>query len=118
MPFTIWQLVPAYRPNGIPRVYLRSLVKDDDIELKLGRFEVGADRERTHHQARLESDEQIWHTSEKLSQRQMSRLLVEFAQQDSEIRSWGRSENCRIGPLRIAQQLGPDLSGRRPCRNN
>ena len=44
------------RTDGIPREHLRSLVKDDDIELKLGRFQVRADSERTHHQARLESD--------------------------------------------------------------
>ena len=44
------------RTEGIPREHLRSLVKDDDIELKLGRFEVRTDGERTHHQAWLESD--------------------------------------------------------------
>jgi hypothetical protein len=66
------------RSDGIPREYLRSLVKDDDIELKLGRFQVRADRERTHHQTRLEPDESIRHTSEKLSQRQVSLLLVDF----------------------------------------
>ena len=44
------------RPDGIPGEYLRSLVKDDDIKLKLRRFKVRADRERTHHQTRLKSD--------------------------------------------------------------
>ena len=64
--------------NDNPLVYLRSRVKDDDIEWKLGRFQVRADHERTHHPARLESDESIRHTSEKLSQRQVSLLLVDF----------------------------------------
>ena len=58
--------------------HLRSLVKDDDIELKFGRFQILADRERTHHQTWLESNESIRHTSEKLSQRQVSLLLVDF----------------------------------------
>ena len=52
------------RPDGIPRQHLRSLVKNDDIEWKLGRFKVRADRERTHHQTRFESDESIRHASE------------------------------------------------------
>ncbi len=67
------------RPDGIPREHLRSLVKEDDIEWKLGRFQVHADRERTHHQTRLESDESIRQASEKLSQRQVSLLLADFA---------------------------------------
>ncbi len=66
------------RTDGIPREHLRSLVKDDDIELKIEGFKVHADRKRTHHPARLESDEQIRHTSEKLSQRQVSFLLADL----------------------------------------
>ncbi len=111
MPFTIWQLVPASRADGIPREHLRSLVKDDDIEWKLGRFQVRADRERTHHPTRLASDESIRHTTEKLSQRQVSLLLVNFARKDSEFRCRRYSENCRMGSLWVAQQLRPDLSG-------
>ena len=44
------------RTDGIPREHLRSPVKEGDIEWKLGRFQVRADRERTHHQTRFESD--------------------------------------------------------------
>ena len=66
------------RPDGIPREHPRSPVKDDDIELKLGRFQGRADRERTHHPARLESDKLIPHATEKRSQRQVSPLLVHF----------------------------------------
>ena len=66
------------RPDGIPRVYMRNLVKDDDIEWKLGRFQVRADRERTHHPARLQSDESIRPTSEKRSQRQVPLPWIDF----------------------------------------
>ena len=55
--------------------------------MKLGRFKGRADCERTHHLAWLESDESIRHTSEKLSQRQVSLLLVDFARGGRFIRS-------------------------------
>ena len=73
----VWDGKPAAEDGQIKQCH-PALVKDDAIEWKLGRFQGRADRERTHHQARLESDESMRHTSEKLSQRQVSLLLVDF----------------------------------------
>ena len=45
------------RTDGIPREHLRSLVKDDDMELEFGRFKERADRDRRttrSHQMRFE----------------------------------------------------------------
>src|SRR5260370_1245657 len=53
------------------------LVEDDQVELQVVGVEVGADRQRAHHQAGLEPEEQAWGLGEELPQRQGPRPLAE-----------------------------------------
>ena len=71
---TFLGIVKRAAGRGVPKGCTQS------SEWKLGRFQVRADRERTHHPARLELDESIRHTSEKLPQRQVPLLLVDFGE--------------------------------------
>ena len=50
-------LAPVDRADGVVRADLGRLVEDDQVEPDVLRFEVGADRQRAHHQAGLQAGE-------------------------------------------------------------
>ena len=81
---------------------LRCLVEDDEVELVVGREEV-ADRQRAHHQARLELGEQASASrASSLRTGRCRRLLAGLRLEERHLRAGAVDERVRGAPLRRA----------------
>ena len=104
-------LPPVDGADGVVGADLRRLVEDDQVEAEVVRVQVGADRQRAHHQAGLQPGQQGRHAGEELAQRQVAPLLVDLAQEDAQLGRSGHFERGRARPGGVVQERLPDPAG-------
>ena len=94
---------PIDRADGVVGSDLRGFVEDHDIEPDFPGVQVSADGQGTHHQARLQPEEDGRNPREELPEGEVTLLLVDFAEQYAQFGGTGCIERGGTGAGGIIQ---------------